>query len=419
MRYLYSLVMYLLIPFVLLRLWWKGRLAPAYRERIAERFCLDAMSDSSFDVWIHAVSLGEVIAVTPLIQQLLGKSLTVLVTTMTPTGAKQVERQFGQKVVHRYLPYDLPLVWHRFFKKNKPQIVVIMETELWPNLITMASYYAIPLVLINARLSESSARSYQKIRFFFKPLLNRFQAILTQTPEDARRFCRIGADEQRVSVGGNVKFDVQIPPVKSLFYQQLKNQWGKERLVIIAASTHEGEEALILSRWRVLKASLPDVLLLIAPRHPERFQTVFELSIGLGFNTGLRSNISSIDTHNDVIIIDSLGELSECYPFSDYAFVGGSLVAIGGHNVLEPIAAKILVLTGKFTHNFTAICRDLHTEKAIEIVEDVDQLIQKIIFLSQNQAIKIDMINRAYGIFEANQGAVARYSKTIDAILRH
>lgn len=417
MRFVYSFIMYLLTPYLLLRLWWKGRRLPAYRERVSERFCWDKKEKESFDAWIHTVSLGEVIAAIPLIDELLKKNRRLLVTTMTPTGAERVKNRFGEQVVHRYIPYDLPSALHRFFQRNKAKIGVILETELWPNLVAKATAFKIPLLLVNGRLSERSCHGYKKIKWLIEPVLKQFRAILTQTPDDAARFERLGADKKQVHVFGNVKFDLQTQNIPSDLFSELKKKWGETRPVFMVASTHEDEEKQILSALNSLKSAIPDVILLIAPRHPERFQKVFHLAQQLGFNTGLRTEAEQLNENLDVVILDSMGELLGFYQISDYAFVGGSFVPIGGHNVLEPIAMGVPVLTGKHMHNFKAISDALTQAKGMETVDNAEDLMQKIKQLHQDAGRRRQLIHNATAVFKENQGAVARYVNEIESIL--
>ena len=243
MRFVYSFLMYLLTPYLLFRLWWKGRRLPAYRKRILERFSLGKRENRTVDIWVHAVSLGEVIAATPLIDAFLDKQWSVLITTMTPTGSERVQARFGNKVTHRYVPYDLPGVLKRFFRQEKPRVGVIMETELWPNLIYQAHAAQVPLLLANARLSERSLKGYMKLKFLFKPVLNQFSAILAQSEDDAKRFIALGANEDIVQVLGNIKFDLQTHTLDGAKFKELKNHWGTDRVAVIAASTHEDEES--------------------------------------------------------------------------------------------------------------------------------------------------------------------------------
>ncbi len=417
MRQVYSFLMYLLTPYILLRLWWKGRQLPGYRERITERFSLDNRSHECVDIWVHAVSLGEVIAVTPLIDALLTKKWQILITTMTPTGAQRVQARFGDKVSHRYVPYDLPGVVRRFFKKVTPRLGLIVETELWPNLIHYAAKEQVPLFLINARLSDRSCQGYKRVDFLFKPVLNQFKFIFAQSEDDAQRFKALGAAEDKVVVLGNMKFDLQTQHINSAIFLELKQYWGSQRPVVIAASTHDDEEEQLLLRLKRLQTGMPNMILLIAPRHPERFQKVYQLSIDQGVNTGLRSKVDTLNSNNEVIILDSLGELLGFYQISDYAFVGGSLVPVGGHNVLEPIAMQVPVFSGPQVHNFKTICRDLKVAHAIELAENADDLIDKIIAVHQDNDKKRTLIHNATTVLEANKGAVERYLKQAEAVM--
>ncbi|KTD57286.1 lipid IV(A) 3-deoxy-D-manno-octulosonic acid transferase [Legionella shakespearei] len=417
MRLIYSVLMYLLTPYLLFRLWWKGRKLPAYRQRILERFSIGTVKTPPVDVWVHAVSLGEVIAATPLIDAMLEKNWSILITTMTPTGSERVKTRFGNKVMHRYVPYDLPWVLRRFFRQVKPRVGVIMETELWPNLIYQAEVAKVPLFLANARLSERSLKGYLRFKFIFKPVLNHFSAIFPQNEDDAKRFIKLGVREDIVQVLGNMKFDLQTHTVNKEQFTALKNAWGKERVVVIAASTHENEESLILAQLKRLQQAIPDVVLLIAPRHPERFQTVYQLCEQCGFNTGLRSDVTTLSSANEVVVLDSLGELLGLFQISDYAFVGGSLVPIGGHNVLEPIAMGIPVFSGNQVHNFKTICRDLNEAEAIVLVSNADELMDRMIQLHQDKALKDQMVKNATSVLDQNKGAVLKHLQRIEVAL--
>ncbi len=418
MRYLYTVVLYLLSPFFILRLYWKSRRLLVYRERILERFFLgNQRVRQSVDIWLHAVSLGEVVAATPLIDALLAKKWRVLVTTMTPTGSQQVIKRFGSQVFHQYVPYDFPWVLRRFFRAIKPRLGIIMETELWPNVINQSKRINMPLLLINARLSDRSFKRYENVRFMFKPILNQFTAIFAQSDEDARRFIKLGASASIVQVMGNIKFDVQLQLSANKECETLKTQWGDERVVVIAASTHQDEETQILSRLNMLKISIPNVLLLIVPRHPERFEEVFQLSVSQGFKTGRRSEIDTIDATAEVIIVDSMGELLGFYQISDYAFVGGSLVPVGGHNVLEPIAARVPVFSGPYMNNSKAICHDLCAAGAMVMVDSVDELMASISSMHTNSAKRQQQITNATRVLVANKGTVVNCMKKIESIM--
>lgn len=417
MRWIYAFLMYLLIPFLLLRLWWKGLRLPAYHQGILQRFCWDKVDAQKIDVWVHAVSLGEVIAAIPLIEELLQQRYSVLITTMTPTGAEQVKKRFADKVAHRYVPYDLVDVVRRFFKRVQPRVGIIMETELWPNLIVAASEAKVPLFLANARLSEYSLQGYKRFKFLFKPVLHCFSAILAQSPDDAQRFLTLGAPVENVHALGNIKFDLHTQDVDSSKFQQLKDRWGSARTVLIIASTHEDEESQILAHVTRLQQAIPAVIVLIAPRHPERFQAVYQLCLQNGFNTGLRSDIESLNEANEVVVLDCLGELLGLYQISDYSFVGGSFIPVGGHNVLEPIAMGLPVFSGPHVHNFKTICADLTAAQAIVIVSKAEELIDSIIQLHRDPEARQVMIRNATAVLEANKGAVKRHLDTIQTYL--
>ncbi|MFC7781175.1 lipid IV(A) 3-deoxy-D-manno-octulosonic acid transferase [Legionella taurinensis] len=417
MRVIYSTIWYLLVPFLLLRYWWKGRTLPAYRQRLAERFCLDRMPSLPVDIWLHTVSLGEVIAATPLVDELLRLQKRILITTMTPTGAERVARQFGDQVTHRYVPHELPLTLRRFFKTFKPRMGIIFETEIWPNMIHYATEAGVPLVLFNARLSERSMRSYKKAASFFKPYLNQFQGIYAQGQEDAQRFIELGAEPGRVSVLGNIKFDLETKHVNADIFWQLKTRWGSERTVVVIASTHENEEELILSHLKQLQQAIPQVVLVVVPRHPERFPKVIQLARQMGFNTGQRSDLGSIQPDNEVVVIDSTGELLACYQIADYAFVGGSFVPVGGHNVLEPIAMDVPVFSGPQTHNFKMIMAALVAEKAVKVVDNAHELMDGLARLHANPGERAELIKNASNVLNANRGAVARYVAVVKECL--
>jgi 3-deoxy-D-manno-octulosonic-acid transferase len=412
MRRIYSIFLYVFMPFIVLRLYWKSRRLPAYRQRIAERFAWSRETLSPVDVWLHAVSLGEVVASAPLVQHLLSRGWRVMVTTMTPTGSAQVIKQFGSNVSHQYVPYDLPYIFKRFYKKLRPRLGIIMETELWPNLIVQAKRANVPLLLINGRISDSAYPQYYRFRVFFKPVLNQLTKIMTQSLSDAERFRQLGASSHRVEVVGNIKFDMPLcvqDSSKLTEYKALTEKWGAQRFVVIAASTHQDEEAQILIQLRRLQQAIPHVLLLIAPRHPERFQMVYRLCSQHDFKTGLRSALVSIDGSLEVVVLDSIGELSWFYALSDVAFVGGSLVPIGGHNVLEPIAVNVPVFCGPYMQNAQSVCDELLFAKALIQIQSAAALIDEIIQLHVDPIRRSQQIQNATDVLKANQGALMRY----------
>ncbi len=417
MRRLYTIILYALIPLMIIRLFWKARKLPAYRQRICERFTVGPRLQSA-DVWLHAVSLGEVVAAIPLIEALLAKHRQVIVTTTTPTGSQRLIAHFGRRIQHQYLPYDLPWALRRFYKQVNARIAIIMETELWPNLIHYARKYGLSIVIANARISDKSFMQYKKIKFMLKPIFHKLNFILAQSEEDVHRFITLGARSDLIANAGNMKFDIDKQSQSSQIelIRQLKNQWGFERKVLIIASTHDQEEELWLQQFTQLQQHIPNLLLLIAPRHPERFLSVFELSLANHYNTALRSMPASIEQSTEVIILDCLGELLSFYQVCDYAFIGGSLVPVGGHNVLEPIAMQVPVLTGPYMQNSKSICQDLSIAGAIEIANNIDELVSKLITLDSKPHLREKQIKNANTVMDNNKGAVLRHLQVIDRL---
>lgn len=410
-RGLYSLIFYAILPFIFLRLWIKGVSLPMYRARYQERlgFYQDEKQSTSVDIWIHAVSLGEVIAITPLVESLLADNYSILLTTMTPTGSARVVQQFTSCVKHCYIPYDTPHAVQRFYRHFAPRIALIVETEIWPNLLFYAKKQGVKLLLCNARLSQRSYQSYRNFAWFFKPLLEKFSGIYSQSNADASRFIALGADPLSVHAFGNIKFDLTVNTVNKAAYQTIKKLWSN-RLIIIAASTHEDEELQILNVWRQLLSEIPHALLLIAPRHPERFDKIYRLALDKGFKVGLRSNPESLnEAAQEVVVLDCLGELLGFYAMSDYSFVGGSLVAHGGHNVLEPIAMQVPVIIGPHYFNFQYICDVLLNNRGIIVVQSAEEMIQTIINLEKSAEDKFALCQRARKILEDNKGALDKY----------
>ena len=412
MRRFYTILLYLLLPLIILRLFWKSRNLPAYRERLAERLSLGRLSTPSVDIWLHAVSLGEVVAATPLIQNFLDANYRVLVTTMTPSGSQQVIRRFGTRVSHQYIPYDFPYALRRFFKKIEARVGIIMETEIWPNLIVEANAH-MPLFLANARISDAAFKQYRPFGWLFKPILNHFKYIMAQSPLDAERYQILGADVQRIQMLGNMKFDLSLTFQHLAAVKSLKKSWGEQRLVVIAASTHEGEEVPILAAFTRLQQMIPHVILLIAPRHSERFQRVVQLSQNQGYQVGIRSNTQSIHERCEIIIIDSLGELLSFYTLCDYAFVGGSFVPVGGHNVLEPIALGIPTFCGPYMQNSQSIIDELVSGGALSQVNNAVEWVEKLLNFHKNESSRLNQTEQASKILVSNQGAVSRHFELI------
>lgn len=410
----YNLLGYCLIPVIIGRLFLRGFKAPEYWKRWSERFGFFKSLPQHKRIWIHAVSFGEVQAAVPLIKALQHKypSFEFLITTMTPTGAQRSKELFGETITHLYLPYDL---WHAvflFLHKTQPSIGIIIETELWCNLFHACKKRKIPLFLINARLSEKSFRKYQKfIPNLTKQTLQCLTQIAAQTIDDQRRLEQLGA--KNITVTGSLKFDVEID--KQIFKkaEELKRNF-ENRKIWIAASTHEGEEKIILNVHRQIKRKIPNALLILVPRHPERFNSIFQLCEQQGFQTQRRSLSQKISIKTDIYLGDTMGELLMLYAVADIAFVGGSLISRGGHNLLEPAAVGKPILTGQFMFNFSDITKRLLEINAAEQIFDEQQLFDKLLFLLENSEKCQIMGEKGKAFVEQNRGALERVLHLIE-----
>lgn len=409
MRLVYACLLYLLVPLVILRLLWRSRLAPDYRQRWAERFAFYPKSKPLQNtLWIHAVSVGEAEAAFPLIKRLQKQypQQLFLVTCTTPTGSSRIQAVLGTSVTHVYLPYDLPDAVQRFLNHYNPRLAIIMETEIWPNLFHHCQRRNIPVTIVNARLSERSQRGYERLQPLTRTVLNTVSRVVAQTPADAQRYIALGANRERVSVTGNLKFDLTLPDDLDKQAELIRHECFRSRPLWIVASTHEGEDEKILSVLTQVQAAIPDILLAIAPRHPERFSIVADLCKDQGFSTVLRSQDTACQMDTDVFILDTLGELKLFYAAADVAFVGGSLVPTGGHNVLEAAALGLPILSGPHTFNFKDIIKSLHQASGLIIVEDQSQLTAQVIRLMQNQAARQSLGQAAQHFVECNRGAL-------------
>lgn len=411
MRRFYSLFLYSAIPFVILRLWWRSLKNPAYRQRIFERLGFYKKNYSPNVIWFHAVSVGESEAIFPLIHliQTDNPQAQILITTTTPTGSARVQAVLGNSIQHVYLPYDLPDVIARFLKAFKPKIAIIVETEIWANLFHSCKENQIPLYLINARLSEKSVRGYQRIPSLVLPALNAITKIAVQTETDKTRFIKIGAKPENIENLGNIKFDITISD--EIFSQSdiLKNQlFKKHRFVFLAASTHDGEEVLLLDAYQHLKKQIPELLLAIAPRHPERFAVVENLAKTANLKIVRRTSNQKCENETDIFLIDTLGELKLFYAIADLAFVGGSFVPVGGHNILEPAAVGVPILFGLEMKNFALIADNMLTENAAMQCKNVTDLECKVIALYEDSNLRQLLISNARNFVIENQGAIYR-----------
>ena len=410
MRWIYSAVYYLILPFVLGRLAWRGIKAPDYRQRIRERLGYYQGSHPASVIWFHAVSVGEAEAVFPLVKRMQAQfpAKKILVTTTTPTGSARVKAVLTDTVEHVYLPYDLPGAVGRFLAEFKPELAVIMETEIWPNLFAGCAENGIPLYMINARLSAKSARGYLKIPCLVRPTLAHVSLIATQTQADADRFIQIGADESKVRTVGNLKYDIDMAPDIIERGKRLKTELFAGRFVWIIASTHKHEEDIFLELYRDIKADIPDLLVLIVPRHPERFAEVERLCRQAGLNVATRSSGRPCTKDTDVFLLDKMGELKLFYAAADLAFVGGSMVPVGGHNILEPAALGVPTLFGPHMNNFKEIERKiLECDAAIQC-RDEQEIGATVRSLYADRERRKELAKRGRQFIEQNRGTLDR-----------
>jgi len=412
-RTLYTVLFHLGLPLVAVRLWLRARKAPAYRQRIGERFALGLPAMQQGGIWVHAVSVGESIAAAPMIRALLARypQLPITVTCMTPTGSERIKAMFANepRIQHCYLPYDLPWAAGRFLDHIRPVLGVIMETELWPNHIHQCARRGIPVALANARLSERSARGYARFAKLTRPMLEEMSGFAVQTETEAQRFRELGARPECVTVTGSIKFDLTIDPQLLTDAARLRDQWqAAHRPVWIAASTHAGEDESVLAAHRQLLVSHPDALLIVVPRHPERFNSVHDLCVQQGFSTVRRSTAEPVTSATSVLLGDTMGELLFLYALADIAFVGGSLVPNGGHNLLEPAALAKPVLSGPHLFNFLEIAAMLRNANALSEINDAASLSAAVQQLFDQPQKSREMAEAGLEVMKANQGALQR-----------
>lgn len=410
-RYLYSLLFYLSLPGVFLRLWWKGQKSVGYRLRWRERLAFIPRIPQGKTLWLHAVSFGEMNVARPLILALRQQypEKTLVITTMTVTGSQLAGKYVDDKTYHFYVPYDLPDVVQRFLDRVHPELAIMMETELWPNILHYTAKRGIPTLVANARLSQSSMREYRYILSLTRGMLPNIACIAAQTQQDADRFIELGAPPEHIKVMGNIKFDVPVPEELVALGRQLRASWGEIRPTVIAASTHAGEEEKILLAFAALRRSYPDALLILVPRHPERFAEVALLCEQQGFSVVRRSQNRPCTLQTQVFVGDSLGEMFLYYALCDVAFVGGSFVSVGGHNLLEPAALGIPAITGPSTFNFTEIYSLLRQAGGVVSVVDESELAKVWAELISDASRRQQMGLNAKAMVEQNRGALARH----------
>lgn len=408
-RFLYSTILYLLSPLLVVYLAFRAIKSPDYRGRWGERFGLTRLK--STDLLVHSVSMGETLAAIPLIRLIMQShpELSITVTTTSPTGSAQVRKAFGDSVQHCYLPFDLPWCVGRFLRQVSPKWCVIMETELWPNLVAVAAKRGVRLMLANARLSAKSAAQYAKRPKLSRPMLQRLDVIAVQTRVEAQRFIELGVSQDRVTVCGSLKFDLSITPERLANAKLLRQTWGRETSPIwVAGSVHPGEFDAMLTAHRQLLAQWPDALLIIAPRHPEQFSAVAEFVASQGFESVRRSGNLPVTATTQVLVGDTMGELLTFYGAADQAFVGGTLITNGGHNPLEPVAMGVPVMVGPNHWDFAQITQMLADAGGLRVVTSADELAANLIAYFAKSELRLQAANAGLAVVEANRGALQR-----------
>lgn len=417
-RFFYTLLLYIIQPLVFIKLMARSLRSPQYKNRIAERYGFFDFNQQG-GIWLHSVSVGETIAAVPLIRELQNKypHKAITITTMTPTGSAQVSKIFGDTVQHCYLPYDLPCAMQRTIKRLKPELVIIMETELWPNMIHQLKKKQIPTLLANARLSARSAKGYGKISKLVKPMLGKMTAIAAQYQADGQRFLDLGLPENKLHVTGSVKFDIEVTEAITTQVTALKTQLGDPRPTWIAASTHQGEDEIILEAHKEILKQHPNSLLILVPRHPERFNKVSNLITNQQLTSQNKSKLQSLASETQVLLGDTIGEMMSMFGVSNAAFIGGSLIERGGHNPLEPAAFGLPLTMGPHVFNFASVCDMLSDSQALTTVENSQQLAEQILTWFNDPTLAQQDGEKALNVLKLNQGALKRHLDIIDELL--
>lgn len=424
MSFLYRLLLNLAIPFGLISLSLRGFRNRDYWFRWGERFggVPEAIKKQArFDLWIHAVSVGEARACVPMVKRLLDEhpDKKILVTTTTPTGSATVKLLLKDSVVHCYFPYDLKWAMQRFIKAVQPKTALIMETEIWPNMIDVVKQSGAQLIYTNVRLSERSYQGYARFSKWVKQVLNKVDHFAVQGEQDYQHLKLLGVSENKVSITGSIKFDVTMPASLKESAEVLRRQLGQDRLIWIAGSTREGEESKILSVYKSLKKQFPSLLLILVPRHPERFDYMARKIHRRDLNCVRRTdNQPELSADVDVYLGDTMGELSLMYACSDVAFVGGSLEPLGGQNILEPCALGVPVVFGPHMFNFPDISRWTIKEGAGKMVQDEQQLLDTVGELLANPSLRDEMGGKGLAFIEAHRGALDKNYQLIESITK-
>ena len=420
-RIIYTALFIALIPAYFIRLTWRGIGNKNYLQRWGERLGIANVrptKDKSI-VWVHAVSVGEVNASIPLLRTLMEKypGAEFLVTTSTPTGSDILLSKLGNKVKHQYVPIDIPVCINLFINTWKPKALILLETEIWPNIIHCCKQQGIVTALVNARLSEKSKLKYLRFNSVIQPAINSLDLILAQYESDAYRFNEIAADKE-IKLCGNLKFDQDMPEELESISDSIRDSWskeGKRRPTLIAASTHEGEEVIVLDAFNAILETITDALLIVVPRHLERFNKVKSLIDDQGFKFSSRSKKEDVTNDVQVLLGDTMGELNFLYSVSDVAFVGGSLIDHGGQNLLEPAAQGLPLCSGPSVRNFVEISDQLKKASGLTIIKDKKELADYFIDLVNDEHNLQKTGQASKNVFMENRGAIEIIKKDLDS----
>lgn len=419
MRGLYTLLIYLVTPLLLLLLLFRGLRDRGWLQRWPQRFGWFDPPGKTGGIVVHAVSVGEVNAAGTLVKALSRRfpERPLCLTTFTPTGSDRVQNLFPDEVFHVFVPLDLPGAVKRFFDRVQPSLLIIMETEIWPNLYFEAKRRGIPVMIANARISKRSIRSYLRFKRMTTAALSQVSYIAAQSKLDARRLIEIGADETRLEVTGNLKFDVELPHGLLEQGEAIRQAWGAKRLVLLAGSTHKGDEKPVLEAFKRLLRQFPEALLVLVPRHPERSGRVAQLTRTCGLTVCLHSELIDCPPSAQCYIVDAMGELLRCYAACDVAFVGGSLEPIGGHNALEPAALAKPVLLGPHTFNFEDITTQLLDRGAAIRVNNARDLEAATARLFKQPDLRNQMGRAGLDLVKNGQGALERTLEIVEELI--
>jgi 3-deoxy-D-manno-octulosonic-acid transferase len=420
LRLVYNTLIYVAAPLALGANLWRSLSDPAYRERLGERFGFMRSPVTPNGIWVHAVSVGEVQAAAALIRELLRRCphVSIVVTTGTPTGAQRVRALFANKVQHIYLPYDLPGAVRRFLDRVQPRLAIVMETEVWPNLFRECARRNVPLVIASARLSQKSVRGYRWLAGLFKDALANGIEIAAQTQGDADRFIGAGANPRHMHVVGSIKFDLEIADEVRAQGRVMRESQFANRDVWVAGSTHAIEEDIVLDAHALLRRSNPRALLVLVPRHPNRFDEVKAALSKKRIAFVTRSSHVEPNAATEVVLVDTLGELLMFYAAADVAFVGGTLVPIGGHSLLEPAALGVAVITGPHNFNSPDIARALLDQGAVLEVRTSEQLAAALTRLLDDRVKREELGARAFAFLKRNKGALQRLVTVLEPHLK-